>query len=118
MISTAELASLRAQAEASFSATATVLRKSTVSDGAGGQTDSYTNIGTFPCSYAPALVTPYERERFERITAQGIWRFVFPAGTTILPTDRLTVDGRSFEVTYGGQPSIQVDLIVWAQEIL
>jgi hypothetical protein len=100
-----------------FTAEATVLRKSSVSDGAGGSVDSYAAVGTYPCSFSPPMISPLERETAFGIQAVGPWVFRFPAFTDIRPTDRLVVDDRTFEVVSPTVGSIEIMVRVNCQEI-
>lgn len=97
---------------------ATVLRKQSVSDSAGGFVDTYVSQGTFPCSYARHQVSPFEREATVSVQMVALFNFVFEAGTDIRPTDRLVVGSRTFEVVSGVAASIVLVTRVVAQEIL
>lgn len=87
---------------ASFTTTATIQRKSIVSDGAGGQVDTYTNLGPYECSFSKFLVRPAEREKSEMIQAFSDWEFRFARSVTVQPTDRIVCEGRTFEVVGQG----------------
>lgn len=100
-----------------FTASAVVYRKGSVSDGAGGSVDSYTAVGTYACSFAPPMISPLERETAFGIQAIGPWVFRFPAFTDIRPTDRLVVDDRTFEVVSPTVGSVEIMVRVNAQEI-
>jgi hypothetical protein len=98
--------------------TATIYRRSTVSDTSGGGTDSYAVILTnVPCAYFRSLVTPRENENTITVQTLVFWNFVFPAGTTILATDRIVSDGRTFEVTSSASGSMEVAKRVFCTEI-
>ena len=98
----ATLAMGKAAIESLLVSSATVFRKSTVSDGAGGQIDSYTEIGTFPCLYEKYPVRTMETEREPLIRVLATWQFTFKRDVVLEQTDRLEVDGRSFEVVGQG----------------
>lgn len=98
-------------------AEAIILRKSSVSDSAGGFNDTYASIGTFPCSYARHQVSPFEREATVSVQMVALFNFVFEAGTDIRPTDRIVTDNRTFEVVSGAAASIVLVTRVVAQEI-
>ena len=118
LVTAAQLERFRGAVESIMFSTATILRKQIVSDGAGGQTDTYVSVGTSECYFAQPQVTPVEREVAPGIRAQAPWRFAFPSGTTILPTDRLVVGSRTFEVVYGGANTLDLYLTVFAMEII
>lgn len=98
--------------------TATVLRKSYVSDGAGGQVDSYTNIGSFPCSLEPYPVQPRERERVPGTQAYLEWKIIFQPEVVIHQTDRIECRSRTFEVMGQGLGTHSVANEVLCKEII
>jgi hypothetical protein len=113
-----ELAVLRRDRQAIFDKTATILRKSIVPDGMGGQTDTYTSAGTYPCSFSKFMVRPAERESGPLVREEMHWVFVFPFDAVIDPTDRIQVDGRTFEVVGQGVGSYDLSNRVIALEII
>lgn len=112
------LTRLRRARQVTFNTEAIVMRKSYVSDGGGGQIDTYTIVGTYPCTFAPAQVRPLEREREPGLQAFIEWRFVFAYGTVIRQTDRLLVGSRTFEVVGQGVSSYDIANNVSCLEIL
>lgn len=107
-----------AAAELAMTATATILRPTQAQDQVGGWIDTYASVGTSICSYAPTQVIPREVEGTVTVRAISMWRFQFPLGTDIRNTDRLVVDGRTFEVVNAGSGSLAASLRVIAMEIL
>ena len=95
-----------------------VYRKMSVADTSGGEIDTYTKVSTLPCSYTPAPLIPRERE--STIQARSIihWNFNFPADADVVPTDRLYLGSRVFEVVGGGPASINIFSQVTCEEIL
>lgn len=83
---------------ASFTTTAAVMRKTKVSDGAGGQTDTYASVGTYACSFSKFPIRPFERENTNVIQAYSDWEFRFARDVEVLQTDRLDCEDREFEV--------------------
>lgn len=118
MISDSMLEGIRLMAESVMTATATLYRKGQVADDFGGFVDTYSAVGTYSCSYAPHQITPMERETTRGIETISMWRFQFPNGTDVRSTDRIVVDGRTFEVVSAGSGSIKVAVRVICQEIL
>jgi hypothetical protein len=88
----------RAALEQMMTSTAEVFRKSKVSDGAGGQVDSYASVGTYECLFEVYPVRPVEREREPVIQAITTWQFIFKRDVVVSETDRIVTDGRTFEV--------------------
>jgi hypothetical protein len=101
-----------------FTTVARVYRKSSVSDGAGGSTDSYPLYATYPCSFARAGTNFFEREATNSVQTINTWTFVFAEGTRVLPTDRLVCNNRNFEVISGASSSWEIVTRVLAQEII
>lgn len=97
---------------------ATVMRKSIVSDGAGGQVDSYTAVATYSCSLTPSMVSPREVEQSAAIQVISLWSVHLPFDADVVPTDRLIVGTRTFEVVRGLQRTVDVDLVVACLEVL
>lgn len=112
------LARARQVAERTLSATATVLRKTSVRDSSGGSVDKYPEVATYPCSFRRSIITPREFERDVRVQSITFWSFIFPSGTDVRTTDRLVVDARTFEVVASGEGSRSLFLDVTAQEIV
>ncbi len=117
MISTAELTSIRAAVNRTLSATATLIRKTSVRDRSGGFIDSWVTVGTYDCSFGRHQSRPLERERDARIQAVSYWLFRFPAGTVIHNTDKIQVAARTFEVVDAGSPSLELSAQAVCQEI-
>lgn len=118
MLNDAEIADLRAEVLGDLNTTATVLRKSQVSDSSGGFADTYTAVATYPCTMVLFPIRPREVEASERIQNIRYWQFLFPYTADVQPTDRLVSDSRTFEVDGTGHDSYNVDLIVTALEIV
>jgi hypothetical protein len=118
VISAAEMATLRTIESQAFTASATVYGKVSVADTSGGFTDSYVARGTYSCSFGPSQVRPREVEAANRIQLVGQWTFVFPSTATVLPTDRVHVGTRAFEVVSSGIGSEDIVLRVNCTEIL
>ena len=104
--------------QSTFTVSAKVYRKTSVSDDAGGSVDTYPHYATYPCSFARAGAMFIEREATTAVQSVNTWRFVFAAGTVILPTDRLVVDDRTFEVISGASSSWEIATRVLAVEII
>lgn len=100
-----------------LTASAQISRVTRVADGSGGQTDTYAVVATLPCSYSVSGIRPLERENATQIRSIVVWNFVFAAGTDIQFTDRILVDGRTFEVVSHRTGSIELATRVICMEI-
>lgn len=98
--------------------TATIMRKSHVSDGFGGQTDTYASVGTFACSLVKYPVRPLEREGSQQIQSYTDWRFNFDRDVEVLQTDRIVCQGRTFEVLGRGVGTFEMSNRVITVEVL
>lgn len=117
MISAAELSSLRTESGRTLNTTATIMRKTSVSDGEGGTTDSYVVEHTYTCLFARSAVRPQEREATAIVEGIQQWTFIFESGTDILRTDRIVCQGRTFEVVGSGSGSHELGHLVICVEI-
>jgi hypothetical protein len=112
-------ARLRAALAHTFTASATILRKTQVADSTGGYTDTYASVATHMCSFARSQVTPIERENAVQVRSISMWNFVFAAETDIRTTDRIYIsaEDRTFEVVSSATGSIKLATRVICQEI-
>jgi len=100
-----------------YTTTAEVQRKTLTADHSGGFIDTWSTVHEYPCSFTAYMIRPIERESDVRVQAISYWRFTFPSGTDILPTDRLIVGSRTFEIAGSGEGSPSVQHVVIALEI-
>lgn len=110
----------RAQAllATTFNTTATIQRVSRVPDTTGGTSDSYATILTLPCQFYRQGTTPRERENTTQVVVTVLWTFVFPYGTMLQNTDRITCNGRQFEVVSAATGSFELAARVLAMELV
>lgn len=101
-----------------FDTTAAVMRKASVADSSGGSIDTYTLFATYPCTLSIFPIRPREVEYSERIQAIRTWQFAFPFDADVQPTDRLVTNSRTFEVSGSGHDSLNIVLLIVAQEII
>src|SRR5262249_1340871 len=82
--------------------TATILRRTLVDDGNGGQETTYANAGTTACriSFAGSKseLTLKDRQIGGRITPQQEWIVTLGHDSDVLETDRLEINGSTYEV--------------------
>lgn len=98
MLTADELTEMRSTLNVSLPDTAQVQRKSLMSDGVGGFTESWSIVATVPCRVSPAGRFPDERVIAERLTAKSVWTITMPAETDIKPADRVEIGLWVFEV--------------------
>jgi len=98
MLSSADIAAMRATLSASMPDNAQVQRALRTSDGAGGFAETWTTIATVPCRVAPSGLTPTEQVIAERVRSRAVWTLTLPAGTDVTTADRVIVGTRTYEV--------------------
>lgn len=112
MLTTAQLAKMRADANRLLDKTATVYRRTLTDDDSGGQTATWPDaIGEYACRLSATSVKSRARDmvRGGRIEAIEAWMVSMPTGADVIETDRLLIgevtyevvsaaDSRSFEV--------------------
>lgn len=97
MLSATELAAMRVVQAATMTSTAVVTRIARTSDDMGGWTQSETTH-SLACRIAPSANMPTASIYAGRL-AEGLpWRLTVAAGADVQEGDRVTVDGRGFEV--------------------
>lgn len=112
-----------------FTATATIMRKTQITDDAGGFADTYAAVATYDCSFSRYPVRPFEREQGTFVRVVSLWTFVFSTDSDVEPTDRVAIGafdvgtdiadatGRIFEVIDPATGSLDVVRRVICEEI-
>ena len=118
MLTADELADMQTVQEDAQPATATIQRFTRVSDGAGGQTETWATASTASCRVAPSGRAPEERAIAERMSAVSIWTLTLPADTSVLVADRIAVGTRTFEVVAALARSYETARRVICTEVL
>lgn len=104
MLTAAELAMMRGTQALRFDLTATVTRPVTTDDGEGGRAPAPPVTFTVPCCVAPRKSAVGEEVEAAKIQGKGLWDITFPALTDVRLTDRLTINGRGYEVINQSAP--------------
>lgn len=97
MLTASELASMRTTQQQTLVEACTIVRRTLVSDGAGGQTSTETSVSSL-CRVAPSNNMPADRMLAGAQQDQVLWRITLPAGVDVRSADRIDVGARSFEV--------------------
>lgn len=97
LLSAVELTAMRAVQSDTLPDTAVISRNTPTSDGMGGWTDAWAAVGTVDGRLAPSGGGA-ESLMAERITDTDAWNITLPYGTDVTAKDRVSIDGRSFEV--------------------
>src|SRR5262245_7062996 len=101
MITAGELAIIQGDAQQAMPDTATILRRTLTSDSQGGQTQSYSSVGTSVCRLAffggNRPVIP-DTEQAGKIDPKERYIATLPYNASILETDRLTINSVTYEI--------------------
>lgn len=108
MLTASELAAMRSTLTESLPDTAQVQRKTRVSDGMGGFTETWEVVATVACRVSPSGLSSQERAVAERLGSSRVWTITLPAQTGVQTPDRITVGSRSFEVAGIGNRSDEI----------
>lgn len=98
LLGAGELAQIRAEFEACFDSTATVLGYARTPDGGGGFTEAWTPGVTVAANIAP-VGGGESGSRGGRVDARTTNIVTLPAGTVVGAVDRLLVNGVTYEIT-------------------
>lgn len=96
MLTAPELAAIQATQLLTLTDACTITRRALVSDGAGGQTETWPTTITTTCRVAPVAASEAVLAGQQRIVAN--WKITLPANTDVRGEDRIVVGARSFEV--------------------
>lgn len=96
MISAGELATMQHDVLPAMPDTATILRNAPTSS-AGGWSQNFVSVGTSKARLV-GLTAPIEETAAAEIASVSRWRMVVPPGTAIRPSDRVQINGQTFEV--------------------
>lgn len=97
MVTAGELAAMQALQQATLVESCAIVRRTLVSDGAGGHTASESSTATL-CRLAASTNLPADRLVAGSVAEQMLWRITLPAGTDVHKTDAITIGSRTFEV--------------------
>lgn len=98
MLTSSELAQMRATADRALPATAVIETQTWVSDQGGGGSVSWTASGTVDCRLAPIRGT--EREQGDRISPDADSLATLPFGAAVDRDARLRINGRIYNIAH------------------
>ena len=97
MLTDSELVDMRAVQAETMTQVATITSMAYASDGAGGTTVTETTAEA-ACRLAPLKNMPVATILAGKLAERMPWRCTFATGTDVQEDDRITVEGRAFEV--------------------
>ena len=104
MLTSDELAQVRATQGLTMLNQGTIYRLSRTSDGMGGTSEVWTSVLTIPCRVSAGSASD-SSVLAGQLRERAPWRVTVPALTDIRVTDRIQVDGRTLEVVGIDAPS-------------
>jgi head-tail adaptor len=102
VLSASELSDMRDIEELAMSSTAIIQRYTLTSDGMGGYSEAWANVGTVTCDLWP-INQRGDREGVSnggQPISKANWYVTVPFDTTITAKDRVSIDSRTFEVIF------------------
>lgn len=98
LLAATDLAAMKAAQASALPLTCIISRRALSPDGAGGYTESWSNLATnVACRLAP-LGTPSEVVVAERFAGRQQWQLTLPTGQDITHEDRVVIGGVTYEV--------------------
>lgn len=97
-LSAAQLARMREQVEMMLPGTAVIQARSLSSDGAGGQTESWTARGTVACRVDPVPRAMQLDDAGQAEALRVEYQITLGWDVTIEPTDRIVTGGETYEI--------------------
>lgn len=83
-----------------MSSTGIIRRATDTSDGTGSYYSALLPVGTVSCDVWPASPKFGERIAGDQNTSIGDWYITVPYGTSLLASDVIEVDNKSYEITF------------------
>lgn len=96
LLSAQDISAMRSIASQALWGTAVIQTEGFTDDGGGGGTSGWTASGTVSARLAP--MTGSEREIADRIASDATSLVTLPAETEVTVNDRLSIDGRTYNV--------------------
>lgn len=97
MLTTSDIAGMRATLDLSLPGTAIIVRPSGSSDGMGGVTDAWAAAGTVSARLSPSG-SGSDQIAGGQVINEAPWTVTVPASTDVRTTDRITISGQTLEV--------------------
>lgn len=98
MITASELSWMRTEQNRALPGTAVIERATLTSDGMGGYTETWAAVGTVSGRLMPRDAQSQEMLAGGEITSLQRWWMTLPHGTDVKEQDRISWNGRTFEV--------------------
>lgn len=119
MISATDLATMQTALSGLRTTSCVIQRKASVSDGMGGQTDTWSNLATVLGRITPVIEVEREVIEEQRLEVLNRWLIYLPAGQDITEKDRITALGVTYEVTSVNAPrTIEIERVVEAMRVV
>lgn len=113
-----ELARMRATADKALPDSCTIRRATSVSDGMGGQPQTWADVATVACRLSARNTQPAEGDVAGRLTNANDWIITLPYATDVTEKDVIAIGSRSFEVDKAQAHSWEISRRVLATEVV
>lgn len=101
-----------------YPTSATIRRKTRVSDGMGGQTETWADVATVRCRYAPGGGKAGEQITADRLENASQWTIAFAGAPDVRDADRVVIGSRTFEVNKAMSATVTQPLSVLCVEVV
>lgn len=101
-----------------YPTSATIRRKTIVSDGQGGQDETWADVATVMCRYAPGMGKASETINADALQNVSFWTFAFAGSPDVRDADRIVVGSRTWEVSKSLSHTVTEPTSVQAVEVI
>lgn len=113
-----ELTRMRLTGDIALPDSCTIRRATAVSDGAGGQTQTWADVATVACRLMPRATQPQDKLTADKQVNISGWYITLPYGTDVREKDIIVIGSRSFEVDKAQAHTWEINRRVLATEII
>ncbi len=117
MLSVGEITQMRAVFNRTMTDECLIERYIETSDGQGGTTHVWTTVGVVTCRLAPSGNSPAERDVANQLQATSLWTITMPAGTIVLPPDRIALDSETYQVVKALTRTVELERRVVCEKV-
>ena len=123
MLRTNDLYRMRQEQLKYLPGTAVIYRATLVSDGMGGQEETWSPIGTASCRIMPRKIEDREFPAGSQLVSKMAWVVTLPHGTAVKAEDLIKIGSRTYEIIsvnndQSYQTAVRVDVISYNEEEL
>ncbi len=117
VLSTERIARMQAVSNQTMTDECLIERYIETSDGQGGTTTVWTTVGVVKCRIAPSGHSPAERDVANQLQASSLWTVTLPAGTVVLPPDRIEHNSETYQVVKALTRTVELERRVVTEKV-